>query len=580
MIARDAATIAGDRADTLTLARALLATFTLFIVLSFGAQAIEGFPVTRVYFLRQDYFVVLIAALFFAGAHFFSNHRPVSHSAPVLSEPHFAILGAAVFFIGLFGRAFVMENHALTRDEQMVVFDAAVFADGVLVGRIDQEWKSFIDALNVKFQQTFDDGGAWISAYLPVNAAFHALGAKIGMANAVNPFFAVIGLLASIRIAQILWPEDPTAPTITALFYATSTQLLAASMTHYAMTGHIALNMVWLWLVLRNTPFSHVAAIATAFLATGLHQIVFAPLFAAPFLALMLLQRRFRIAGLHIVGYGLIGVFWITYPSLIPALAGVTPTVDDVAYGSLLDRTLALFENRFFNELWISSANFLRFFTWQNLFLFPLLVFAARATIRTRDAMMTAMFASLALTPIAISILLPFQGHGWGYRYMHGLIGLSCLLGAAGWRELHRQHASAATIVLTGAGLSALVISPFLLWKANELVSPHAEAARALRSIDADIVVVRDFDVIYGEDAVFNAPHLENRPILVAATLLEADDVQSLCARGSITISPPEVFHSAQLFWNGKAGDQQFDHLDAIRKCPSYVEPSFRTVTR
>jgi hypothetical protein len=39
------------------------------------------------------------------------------------------------------------------------------------------------------------------------------------------------------------------------------------SMTPYAMSAHLALNLVWLWLFLRNTAASHAGAIAVGFLA-------------------------------------------------------------------------------------------------------------------------------------------------------------------------------------------------------------------------------------------------------------------------------------------------------------------------
>jgi len=44
--------------------------------------------------------------------------------------------------------------------------------------------------------------------------------------------------------------------------------------------------------------------------------------------------------------------------------------------------------------------------------------------------------AGLVLTLLAMFMLLPYQGHGWGYRYLHGLIGSAALLGGYGWITL------------------------------------------------------------------------------------------------------------------------------------------------
>jgi hypothetical protein len=38
-------------------------------------------------------------------------------------------------------------------------------------------------------------------------------------------------------------------------------------------------------------------------------------------------------------------------------------------------------------------------------------------------------------------ILLPYQGHGWGYRYLHGLIGSLSLLAGYGWIALSERAA-------------------------------------------------------------------------------------------------------------------------------------------
>jgi len=42
----------------------------------------------------------------------------------------------------------------------------------------------------------------------------------------------------------------------------------------------------------------------------------------------------------------------------------------------------------------------------------------------------------IALTILAMLILLPYQDIGWGYRYVHGLIGSAALLATLGWTRL------------------------------------------------------------------------------------------------------------------------------------------------
>src|SRR5262249_56061717 len=76
--------------------------------------------------------------------------------------------------------------------------------------------------------------------------------------------------------------------------------------------------------------------------------------------------------------------------------------------------------------------------------------------------------AGLGLTVFAMFVLLPYQDIGWGYRYLHGLIGSASLLAAAGWVELTGQDAQplrrtlrAMATVCTIATIVVLLPLPF-----------------------------------------------------------------------------------------------------------------------
>src|SRR3546814_3296202 len=78
---------------------------------------------------------------------------------------------------------------------------------------------------------------------------------------------------------------------------------------------------------------------------------------------------------------------------------------------------------------------------WNNVLLLPL---AALGVLQLRWRAMFARDASILL-PLTITcilglLLLVYQGHGWGYRYLHGLIGAFCLLGGFGWMRLSRPE--------------------------------------------------------------------------------------------------------------------------------------------
>ncbi|MDQ6702482.1 MAG: hypothetical protein M3Z96_04935, partial [Pseudomonadota bacterium] len=54
-------------------------------------------------------------------------------------------------------------------------------------------------------------------------------------------------------------------------------------------------------------------AIAVGFLASGLHQLIFHPLFVAPFIVRLWASGRRPLALVYIVGYSFICLFWISY---------------------------------------------------------------------------------------------------------------------------------------------------------------------------------------------------------------------------------------------------------------------------
>ena len=208
-----------------------------------------------------------------------------------------AAVGFAAAVVGL-GTRYVTSDTPVSHDEIMATFDAAIVASGRLMAPIAPEWRSLSWALEPVFRLPVPGDVAWVSTYLPGNALIRGvLGIYLDTAL-VNALLVAVALLALAAIARQLWPGQGGLHLVVVLLAALSSQVLCMGMTPYAMTAHLALNLIWLWLFLRNSWASHTLAIATGFLATGLHQIVFHPLFAAPFILQLLLQRRWRIAAL------------------------------------------------------------------------------------------------------------------------------------------------------------------------------------------------------------------------------------------------------------------------------------------
>ena len=204
-------------------------------------------------------------------------------------------------------------------------------------------------------------------------------------------------------------------------------------------------------------------------------------------------------------------------------------------------------------------ANLLRFVAWENLALVPLILLGLGA-VRRGEGLARPLAAGLVLTTLAMTFLLPYQAIGWGYRYLHGLIGSCALLAAYGWRE-HSDRMEVRGFV-RAATLATLVAVPFLAWQAATVARPYAQVDRMIDGIDADMAVIETEGPVFRIDEVRNRPDLTNRPIRLASHLLSPADIGILCARGTIAFVDASQMKAIQMGLGEVPGSA---HLQALR---------------
>ena len=217
----------------------------------------------------------------------------------------------------LAGRRFALAGFPLSMDEFMAGFDARIFRHGLAMAPVSPFWRPLVTALQPMFILPTPGSQYWASEYLPMNAAFRALAASPAWASLVNPAWAAVSVVSVYGVGRQLWPDKPAVATVAAVLLATSSQFLVTAMTAYAMPAHLALNLVWLWLFLRGGKLDHAGAAIVALVACGLHQLAFHPLFAAPFVLQLVVDRRWRSAGFYIAAYAFVGLFWVFYWTMI-----------------------------------------------------------------------------------------------------------------------------------------------------------------------------------------------------------------------------------------------------------------------
>ena len=448
------------------------------------------------------------------------------------------VLAAAVFGVSLSGTYLVFQSYALTRDEAMAEFDATIIGGGHLVENIPALWRPFAHALEPSFVLPIKDNAGWVSNYLPINAALRAFFALAGSATLTGPILAALALIALIAIARRLWPSRPDAAIVAGLMLASSTQVLVTAMTPYAMTAHLAFNLVWLWLFLRDTTASRVGAVAVGFFATGLHQLVFHPLFVMPFVACLWWRRRTGLALFYTSSYAVICLIWIAYWHIMLNASGLeaSPTHPHSFFATVAD----LIANARPENSAVMSMNLARFVAWQNPLLLPLALIAAWGLRRWSDTV-GALAAGIVLTIASVSVVLAFQGHGWGYRYLHGLIGSFALIATQAYVEFTRSDDKASTrrvqgMVTASASFAIAVMLPLRCLEARAFVTPYAVASRDVHARPGDVVLVDRDGMAYLKDIVRNAPDLSNRPLVFDLLALDRDQIRALCRSHDVAV--------------------------------------------
>jgi len=452
------------------------------------------FYITSAFFHAHDAFWGVALALFLMGLAVSplpaGPFQSVKSWSPGAHWTALFALALLVVMLGALGAHRVLLDYPLSWDESLARFDALIFRSGRIVAPLAEEWRRYADALAWQsFMQPVADHAALVSAYLPVNAGLRALIGGLTDERLTSPLLAALAILSAYGVGRRLWPDRRDAAFVAAVLVLTSCQVLVTAMTPYAMTAHLAFNLLWLWLFLRDARLSHAGAILIGFLASGLHQLVFHPLFAAPFVFSLYRQKRIGLALVYTLSYAGIGLFWISYWKIGLALQdlaapGAGPGAGAIAgTGFFFERVASLLIDYEWHCIPLMAKNSLRFIVWQNPLLLPLAALSWRALAQDRGYARE-LLAGVILTFAVMCLLMPYQGHGWGYRYLHGLIGNLALLGGqylAQCLELGLEQFPALgskCLVLLGVGGVGLAdLRPLLLGQA-ELVGHSPKPLR------------------------------------------------------------------------------------------------------
>jgi hypothetical protein len=493
----------------------------------------QGISLAVILLLDQDFPVLLGSLLLLALAAPWAEGKGIALPRPTarIVVPLIILLGMAAWA----GHYALFQDYSISRDEEVARFAAAYMREGLFARPIPVEWEPYRRAIMPEFFSPFGAADYWTAAYLPVNSAIQALFWQLGDPNLAGPALLMAGLFALWRVALHLMPDRPDAVWVTVLLGFSSSQLWVTAMTPYAMTGHFALNMVWLALVLRGGVVGHFTAGLVALVAAGLHQWHFPPIFILPFILWMLLARRWAVAIFHALTLVAIVVLWAKiWPGFLLHALGAPMDVRPSA--GVADKVGSLFER--LGDRWQPLVNLTRYVAWSNILMVPLAMLGIagmrwRTMIRGQEIALP-----LALGCLAGCVLALAQGYGWGFRYAHGFIGPFCLLAGLGWARFRPQGALRPLMI--GLAITALA-SIFLVWRTHAFVAPYAASHRLIDSSEADIVLIDPRGGLYVTDLVRGRNGVPGKPMVMNLAMLTLEQVDELC--GSYVV---ELFDRAE----------------------------------
>lgn len=538
--------------------RIILALVGLACLVQIAGCGAENGGLSWFLFIRQDILTIILVVAVLTLLPMAPSEVAKAGSSPI-AVPLVLLMGSfGLVVICWAGRYLIFQDYDLSRDEQMAQFDSWVLSHGQLFWPLPREWQgSESRALNLMFMLPIGDGEAWIANYLPVNAALRSLIGAVATPALTGPLLAGTGLLALWDITRQLWPGKRDAVLVAALLYLLSAQIVFTGMTAYAMTGYLTLNLMWLALFLRDKVWSHSLALMIGFLATGLHQPLFHPLFVAPFLGFLLYQRRYGTLATYVGIYTVIGLFWFTWPLWLSAHAAHPAPADAGGGIGFIQRILHIATIPDVGSVWLLTLNLLRFISWQHALFLPLLVAGLWYAWREQNRLALALAAGLVLPLPILLILLPYQGHGWGYRYLHPVLGNAILLCVYGWMRLGGGKALARPMLIASTATLALVI-PVHGWQVRQMVTPYAEVDRAIRASDARFAIIDENAAPFASDLVINRPDLGNRPIRLLLGELSPAKRAEVCRKDAIFIDARSLEGISHYF--GIDGADAMDH--------------------
>jgi len=320
----------------------------------------------------------------------------------------------------------IYQEFPLTMDEYAPLLQARIFAQGNLAITYPLELLDRIVIPDVRdFILVNSQTGQAISAYWPGLALLMTPFSLFELEWLLNPLLAAIGLwligdLASQASGQ------PQARGWAILATLACPQYTINAMSYYAMTSLLTFNLLYLWLLLKNSWRNTLLAGVVGGFALGMHNPVPHGLFAIPCVVFLLFNRHRYIQILPLViGYLPLVLLLCLGRTLLIHFLELDINTDAVLYEDtdLITTWLQNIQKVFIlpdlRIVIIRTYALCKMVVWASPGLLLVLFFSKPNTLIQRILLACLIFS------FAFYLFIPYdQGYGWGYRYIHSAWGL------------------------------------------------------------------------------------------------------------------------------------------------------------
>lgn len=412
------------------------------------------------------------------------------------------------------GAYFIYMHHPFSMDESTPIMQAHAFAHGQMAAYyspalinsiIPPEFQGYFVVVNHK------TGGA-ISVYWPGLALLETPLVRLGLSWCLNPAFGALALLLIYRLATDI-TRSSEAGGWAMLVALASPQFTVTAISYYAMASELALNLLFLWLILRPDRKSAFIAGIVGGLALIMHNPVPHLLMAIPCLLWLIWRKerwgRLASATLGYLPLGLgVGLGWWLYLNNFgdgsTDLVGANHPGIVAGLISTMKKVLTLPTESMLFARWLAAWK-----TW--IWACPGLLLTL-CIARKRSIQEKLLLAAFILTFIFFLFVPYDQGWGWGYRYIHPAWGALPVIAGVLVATSDNLRQWGSKIALAG-----LLATPIFLWQTHATI--NHELSFRLPTPDTGnwiVFIAQDTSGGYKDDLVQNPPGNQSTRYLIS----------------------------------------------------------------